>query len=274
MSAANSTLAPSAISTLYRNPRIGDLTLRTSDGVELHVYRAIVAASIPVFEDMFSIPQPPSASSEKPTIDVAESSEVWETLIMLCYAPRPPTVDDFADLDAIRAILDAGVKYAMAVATEYASTALMFPALVAKQPYSVYAVGCAYRLTEVSRVAARQTLTATIYFEYSKELDLIPLRAYHRLSEYRRRCGDAIRAQIQANQIIATPFLPYVESIYSQAVYLPDPNLARSKVLTAKVIQSVSVCPYCPEIIHGVCSKASEALYKWLEEAVTQVRPR
>ncbi|KAJ3000804.1 hypothetical protein NUW54_g6733 [Trametes sanguinea] len=85
MSAAKSTLGPSALSNLYRNPRIGDLTLRTSDGVELHVYRAIVATSIPVFEDMFSIPQPPSASGEKPTIDVArEQRGLGDADLALC----------------------------------------------------------------------------------------------------------------------------------------------------------------------------------------------
>ncbi|KAL7284526.1 hypothetical protein ACG7TL_001817 [Trametes sanguinea] len=193
---ADSTLAPTAVSALYRNPRIGDLILRTSDGVELHVYRAIVAASASVFEDMFSIPQPPSTPDGKPTIDVAESSTVWETLIMLCYAPRQGIADDFADLGAARAILEAGKKYNMPAATVCASTALVLPHFVEEQPYSVYALGCAYKLPEVARVAARHTLRFPIYFDHSKELDLIPLRAYHRLSDYRRRCGEACRAHL------------------------------------------------------------------------------
>ncbi|KAJ2986612.1 hypothetical protein NUW54_g9703 [Trametes sanguinea] len=74
-----------------------------------------------------------------------------------------------------------------------------------------------------------------------------------------------------AQSSIATPFSPYVESIYAQAVYLPDPNLARSKVLREEVINSVSQCSWCSKRIRGKFLKASEALYEWLEEAVTQV---
>ncbi|KAJ2990007.1 hypothetical protein NUW54_g8610 [Trametes sanguinea] len=170
-------------------------------------------------------------------------------------------------------------------------------------PWSTIHCGSQTELLAHGILLVRQTLSVPIYFEYSKELDLIPLHAYHRLSEYRRRCGDAIRAHIglklsdglgcygtnpfrefcaqrttcgyrlfaEVNAYIATPFLPYLESIYSQAVYLPDPNLARSKGLTDKVINSVSECGFCPKVIHKKCSEASEALYKWLEEAVTQV---
>ncbi|CDO74333.1 hypothetical protein BN946_scf184850.g5 [Trametes cinnabarina] len=102
-------------------PDTAHYVIRTSDDVELHVYRAIIGVASSVFSDMLSLPQPaPTATSDtgvKPTIEVAESSAVWETLIMLCYAPRPPAPGDFADLDTVRAILDAGVKYEMQIAT-------------------------------------------------------------------------------------------------------------------------------------------------------------
>ncbi|OSD00630.1 hypothetical protein PYCCODRAFT_1414007 [Trametes coccinea BRFM310] len=253
---ADSILAPTAVSALYRNPRIGDLILRTSDGVELHVYRAIVAASASVFEDMFSIPQPPSTPDGKPTIDVAESSTVWETLIMLSYAPRQGIADDFADLGAAHAILEAGKKYNMPAATVCASTALVLPHFVEEQPYSVYALGCAYKLPEVARVAARHILRFPIYSDHSKELDLIPLRAYHRLSDYRRR-------------YVVKPFLRYLETLYAQLEYLPDSNLARSMAL--KLTAPTATCIECARTFQQEVSRGSETVYRWIEEAISQV---
>lgn len=187
---------------LYRNPRVGDLIIRTTaDEVDFHVYKAIIAAASVVFTDMLSIPQPSPATtgdSDKPSVDVAESSVVWETLIMLCYAPRPPTPEDFEDLDAVRAILDAGVKYRMDVAVEYARLGLLLPRFVEEKPFVVYALGCAYKLPDVTRAAARHSLRLPIYFEYSKELDLLSPRAYHHLFDYRRECG-AVAQMLVAN---------------------------------------------------------------------------
>lgn len=183
----------SAFGALYRNPRVGDLIIRTTDEVDFHVYKAIIAAASIVFADMLSIPQPsPGATtgdSYKPAVEVAESSVVWETLIMLCYAPQPPTPEAFEDLAAVRAVLAAGVKYQMAVAVDYARLVLLLPKFMEEKPFAVYALGCAYKLPDVARTAARCSLRHPIYFEYSEELDILPPRASHHLSEYRRKCG-------------------------------------------------------------------------------------
>ncbi|KAI0357904.1 hypothetical protein OH77DRAFT_1312846 [Trametes cingulata] len=176
---------------LYRNPRMGNLVMRTSDGIEFHVYRAIVSAASPLFLDMFTLPQPPSppAPAGKPSVEVAEDSSIWSTLIALCYAPRPPVPNEFADLDAARALLDAGAKYELAVTVDFAHMGLLLRKVVEEQPFSVYALGCTYKHPDVARAAARQTLRFPVYFEHTQELDLMSLLAYHCLSEYRRKCG-------------------------------------------------------------------------------------
>ncbi|OJT08617.1 hypothetical protein TRAPUB_466 [Trametes pubescens] len=182
----------SAFGALYRNPRVGDLIIRTTDEVDFHFYKAIIAAASIVFVDMLSSPQPEPAStcdSYKPSVDVAESSVVWETLLMLCYAPQPPTPEAFEDLAAVRAVLAAGVKYRMALAVDYARLVLLLPKFIEEKPFAVYALGCTYKLPDVTRTAARCSLRFQIYFEYSEELEILPPRASHHLSEYRRKCG-------------------------------------------------------------------------------------
>ncbi|KAL1939053.1 hypothetical protein VTO73DRAFT_10313 [Trametes versicolor] len=215
----------SAFGALYRNPRVGDLIIRTADEVDFHVYKAIIAAASVVFTDMLSIPQPSPATtgdSDKPSVDVAESSVVWETLIMLCYAPRPPTPEDFEDLDAVRAILDAGVKYRMDVAVEYARLGLLLPRFVKEKPFVVYALGCAYKLPDVTRAAARHSLRFPIYFEYSKELDLLSPRAFHHLFEYRRECGAVAQMIVARVHSDSSSLLPATRApTRHQASYSP-----------------------------------------------------
>jgi len=53
-----------------------DAVLLSSDGKEFHVHRLILSLASPVFRGMFSLPQPTEPTSQIPTIDVAESSDI------------------------------------------------------------------------------------------------------------------------------------------------------------------------------------------------------
>lgn len=83
-----------------------DLILRTSDHVEFHVWKGILAEASPVFEDMFVLQQPPSlqcgpttdTTEEEnstsfsrplvPNIDVPENSVTLQLLLLWIY-PLP-----------------------------------------------------------------------------------------------------------------------------------------------------------------------------------------
>ncbi|KAG8911174.1 hypothetical protein FRC01_005868, partial [Tulasnella sp. 417] len=68
----------------------GDVILRSSDGVNYKVLKAILALASAVFDDMFEIPQGSDAhrSEEIPIIDVSESSAVLHPMLKLFY-PAP-----------------------------------------------------------------------------------------------------------------------------------------------------------------------------------------
>ncbi|EIW53676.1 uncharacterized protein TRAVEDRAFT_23933 [Trametes versicolor FP-101664 SS1] len=270
MTSATSPIASVTFGALYRNPRVGDLIIRTADEVDFHVYKAIIAAASIVFADMLSIPQPSPATtgdSDKPAVDVAERSVVWEILIMLCYAPRPPTPEDFEDLDAVRAILDAGVKYRMDVAVEYARLGLLLPRFVKEKPFVVYALGCAYKLPDVTRAAARHSLRFPIYFEYSKELDLLSPRAFHHLFEYRRECG-AVAQMIVARRVQAER---YFQELRTKLEFLPDASLALSEPLLQTMIDVASDCSKCFSTVHSRVAEFSKLLYAVIEDAISHV---
>ncbi|KAJ7020665.1 hypothetical protein C8F04DRAFT_973983 [Mycena alexandri] len=52
----------------------GDVILRSSDGIDFHVYRIVLSLASPIFEHMFSSSQPHSESGNLPVVSMAESA--------------------------------------------------------------------------------------------------------------------------------------------------------------------------------------------------------
>ncbi|KAG9001405.1 hypothetical protein FRB90_011633, partial [Tulasnella sp. 427] len=77
----------------------GDVILRSSNGVNYKVLRAILALASPVFDDMFEIPQGSNApdSTEVPIIDVSESSQVLHSMLKLFYPTPIVTITGYPD---------------------------------------------------------------------------------------------------------------------------------------------------------------------------------
>ena len=180
-----------ALPHLFCDPLVGDIIIRTCDGVEFHVHRDILSRESPFFSAMLSLPQaPPGPSDTKPLVEVQEGREPWSDLIPFCYTHVLPTVDNPRKACAL---LEAGRKYEMTSITDGVHRALLDPAVLAIEPIICYALACAYDLPDVAQAAARHSLKTPIYFEYVEELELISFRDWHRLSQYRKRCSAAAR---------------------------------------------------------------------------------
>lgn len=84
------------------NKPTADIILRPSDAVDFRVHKLILSEASPVFEGMFSIPQPSpstSSTSDIPPVDglaVVPFAETGATLLLIltiCYPiPDPPLV--------------------------------------------------------------------------------------------------------------------------------------------------------------------------------------
>ncbi|KAI0768306.1 hypothetical protein BD413DRAFT_479692 [Trametes elegans] len=261
---------PTAIvpSSLYRDPHNGDLVIYTSDEAKLYVFKALIAAATPsIFLDILSLPQPTPSPTHltKPVVSGDESSAIWETLVMPCYAPRAPLPSNFDDLQAIRPLLNAGRKCNMDAAIEHAQLAFLLPKFVAAEPFRVYALGCAYALPDVALGVARQTLRLPIGLEYVEEFGLVPSRAYHRLSEYREECG------LVARNVIGNPFISYLKALHTQFEFLPDAALACSPELLQAVKKPFLRCSHCVERIDDRMARFAEAVRSTVEDVISQV---
>ena len=104
------------------SPRIfdgpgGDIILRaplelgSDESKDFHVHKIILSVASTVFQDAFSIPQPPHPTSElkNTTLDVVPVTEpavVLETFLQFIYPVDPPVVESLRLLGALFQIAD------------------------------------------------------------------------------------------------------------------------------------------------------------------------
>ncbi|KAJ7501149.1 hypothetical protein B0H11DRAFT_755389 [Mycena galericulata] len=86
-----------------------DIILRSSDGVDFHVYRVVLSLASPFFKQMFSLPQPESATPV-PVIPVAEASGILDLVLRLWYPGANPAT--FTGLEQLAQVIEITVaKY-------------------------------------------------------------------------------------------------------------------------------------------------------------------
>ena len=58
-----------------------DVVLRSSEGKEFRVHPLILSLGSPIFQGMFSLPQPTGPPPQTPSVDVPESSDILQPFI-------------------------------------------------------------------------------------------------------------------------------------------------------------------------------------------------
>lgn len=213
----NGTSSTSKVAVAPFDDQSADVILRSSDGVNFHVYKIILSLSSSVFQSMFTLPQPsaPSMSvSTVPVIEMAEHSTVLTPLLRACYparytdaqpeceaqtadaVPRSPHPTGILGHDLIRQVLEAARKFDIASFDAPATNLLLD--LVPKDPIAVYATAVRFSLKVVAAAAAKQTLKFKhMEFESSDSMNYMTAVQLYDLLRYHRRCGEAAHAAIQ-----------------------------------------------------------------------------
>lgn len=129
-----------------------EVIFRTSDNVDFHVFKSILALASPLFNDMFSLDQPPPTTNSRTQtgpIVVSEESETIDALLRLCY---PITNPQFQTLTHVGNVIEAATKYQMSEARRLAVDGLL--AFVDTDPLQLFAISCRMRLEEHAKTAA------------------------------------------------------------------------------------------------------------------------
>lgn len=173
----------------------GDVIVRSSDDQDFTMYMLDLTRASPVFETMFSLPQPTAAQSgdewedELPVVSLAESGEVLEALFEFCLPWRRPKL---SDLSRVVHVYQAAEKYEMDGLVEAVREAMR--ELAEKEPIRVYAVACRFGLEEEARLAARFGLrmrTSDILAFEAEEIEHLTGIQFRRLLKYKDDCQNA-----------------------------------------------------------------------------------
>ncbi|RPD64443.1 hypothetical protein L226DRAFT_569879 [Lentinus tigrinus ALCF2SS1-7] len=178
----------------FNNPA-GEIVLRSRDGILFRIRKDIVIEASLVLAELTtrSLSDEQEASSDasspattdgKPIIDVPETSEVLDPLLRLCYPTADPV---FADLQDVRLVLSAALKYQMEEATSVMKKTLM--SYMEEQPLRVWAVACILHLEEEATEAATTLLSQEIPASTPPEFDVVSTGDYFRLNQFHRAGG-------------------------------------------------------------------------------------
>lgn len=176
-----------------------DVILRSSDRVDFYVRKGILSEVSGLFEDMFTLPQLPASRKRKerddedyvddvPVVQMAESSEVIDTLLRFCYPIANPALND---LNLIFQLLEATRKFGMDVVGELV-TAQATP-YYEQHPYDVFAEAYARGWRKEMQEAAKASLLHAAPSKNTTALKNISVAQFFWLQEYHERCWKAGR---------------------------------------------------------------------------------
>ncbi|KAJ7609842.1 hypothetical protein FB45DRAFT_804815 [Roridomyces roridus] len=172
-----------------------DLILRSSNHVDFHVHKQMLAFASVFFSDMFAFPAgnvPPTETDRdgKPVLLLPESDEVLYRLLRLAYPGRSRQQYSFtaADLDSVTAVHEAAQKYQFIDAQQLIVEMLLDDALLQEHPHRLFAIGLLRNPPALIQKAALQTLRSPICpidlnfpeFHLISGANLHKLYAFHR----------------------------------------------------------------------------------------------
>ncbi|KAI0640439.1 hypothetical protein C8Q79DRAFT_1015225 [Trametes meyenii] len=295
----------------YYNPGRGDLTIRSTDGIDFHVDKCIIANASLVFADMFSLPA--YSTETKEIVGVTEPGDVWRKVLEFCYH----CVDDSnpPSLELICALLEVARKYRMSPIAKWMRSSLLRPQYVENKALRTYAIASAYGLADVARVAARAYLSLPAHSGEAKELDLISALQYTRLLEYHKRCVFAAKAAVRPKTIkgnvaiwlyeydtllglpakcycvlplpdlvvvkntmktkvlmrIRPAWLTYLQALCERLETALAPSTAREPALLAPVVASVKSCDSCRRKTFEQAMAFADVVVNRIEQAIYTV---
>ncbi|KAJ7149580.1 hypothetical protein C8R46DRAFT_1125572 [Mycena filopes] len=210
------------------NP-VPDFILRSSDGVDFHVHKQILA--------FVSIQR-----DGKDVLAFPESSDVLFRLLSVAYPARSREQYSFtpADLDSVCAVHEAAQKYQFVQAQKIITEMLLDPSLLKASPHRLFAIALLRHLPELAEQAALSTLDqplgpADLAFP---DMARITWDKVQRLFDFHHQCGSA------AEKIVRTTRGPAGESLIGHD---GDPDFVSWNM------EAWEAFPWWEERHHGIC---------------------
>jgi BTB/POZ domain len=185
-----------------------NLVVQSSDLVNFHIHKSVLAMASPVFRDLFSLRQPLGSESVDglPVVKLTEDAELLNSLFSMLYPVRLVIPDSYEkvlyllaacqkyDMDQVQSIIRAEVNRGGS------------PSPVGTEAFRAYAIASSKRLIPEMENAARLTLDHPMTFETLGEgLRLFEGSALQDLARFRKRCRDDLVTCIQSFLDLSKP---------------------------------------------------------------------
>ena len=169
-----------------------DVVIVASDDIQLRVRKSLLSQASPIFNDMFSVPQPNSGldSDASDPINLSEPSKTIRLIISLADSPPASLLID--SLSDIANLLQAADKYDIKTIQEHAIYSLGQPKFLENEPLRVYAIASRYGVHDTAALAARRTLRyPLLHAKYCPELEIVDGGTIYRVLQYHKECTAA-----------------------------------------------------------------------------------
>lgn len=202
---------------------VGDCIIRTPDGTEFKVFKAILSMASPIFRDMFDMPTVTSKEAENslaeneaslPVIPVQEDAETLQALLQMIYPITPPLIQSMTLAGKLVTTCD---KYFIDAAKVqlYVRGILSHEESLIKEPIACYTIAWKLGMEQEAIVASRHlhsldvTDRAAAKTIVSQSGDLEALLALWDLRIRTDKALDALLALAKVNMDMACPTHPW-----------------------------------------------------------------
>ena len=162
-----------------------DVILRTClrPGImDFRVHKTVLSIASTLFQDMFSLPQPPQSATggtNLPIIPVSEPPEIFEPFLRLIYPIEPPAIDSLQLVDDLFRLAE---KYMTSGVHAKLKQILVSPSFLSNDPIWVYAIACRADLNGEAELAIRHTFNIDLIRDISHaHLQTMSTETYNRL---------------------------------------------------------------------------------------------
>ncbi|EMD39016.1 hypothetical protein CERSUDRAFT_104291, partial [Gelatoporia subvermispora B] len=183
---------PLQSTTCGQSPTSADLIIRSCDGVEFCVHKAILSLASQTFAAMFH-GTCMAIDGQDPLI-LEEDAHTLEMLFRTCYPVLNPELKSTED---VLNLMKASKKYMADYAEQVARMALMSSDLLESAPFSVFSIACYFGLEEEARKAAKYTLKCHPPMTIPTALGSAGGINVWNLLAYGRTCKGAILASLE-----------------------------------------------------------------------------
>ncbi|KAJ7659069.1 hypothetical protein DFH06DRAFT_1044293 [Mycena polygramma] len=183
-----------------------DFILRSSDGVDFHVHKQILAFVSVFFANMFKFPSGETGPTEivrdgKDVVVFPEPQAVLFRLLSVAYPARSREHYSLtpADLDSVCAVHEAAQKYQFVHAQSVLTEMLLDPSLLAGQPHRLFAIAVLRNIPQLAREAALHTLNQPLCPQNLAfpEMAQLTWQTVQKLFDFHHRCGKAAQRLVE-----------------------------------------------------------------------------